>query len=281
MSMDNLLIETKNFIQDMKNPNTLRMTNCHVKTFKDYIRCNYDEHRDLIELSGKEMDTYLAGFYLKAKKADGKEYEPGTITNIMCSLNRYLKEMKYPYNIYSSQEFSHSRDVLYCKRKFLKQQGLGNFSHRSEVLSSDEIELLYEKNLLGASNPTALVNTIWLNFTCHFGLRGRQEHTNMLLGDVEIKVTSEGQEYLEFTERETKTRKGQPLDLRTHQPKIFSISSSDRCPVKLFKEFLSRRPQSELSSTSRMYLGVLPPSKFQNQQTWFKTQPMGKNTKYN
>ena len=42
MSINNLLAETKNFIEDMKNTNTLSMTKRHVKTFKDYNGCNYD-----------------------------------------------------------------------------------------------------------------------------------------------------------------------------------------------------------------------------------------------
>ena len=60
-----------------------------------------------------------------------------------------------------------------------------------------------------AGNPEALINAVWLNLCIDFGMRGRQEHTDMLFGDVTMKATSNGKQYLEYYERETKTRKGE------------------------------------------------------------------------
>ena len=53
-------------------------------------------------------------------------------------------------------------------------------------------------------------------------MRGRQEHQDMRFGDVEMKVTSDGLQYLEFTERETKTRKGDG-SARQFAPKMFAM----------------------------------------------------------
>jgi hypothetical protein len=55
-------------------------------------------------------------------------------------------------------------------------------------------------------NPKALVNTMWLNCTMHFGLRGRHELTQILWGDIVLKTDTSGVGYLEFHERSTKTR---------------------------------------------------------------------------
>lgn len=75
-----------------------------------------------------------------------------------------------------------------------------------------------------AGNPTAITNTLWLNFTMNFGLRGRQEHTQMQWGDVTLKKTTEGLQYLEFSsERLTKTRQGQKGATRSFPPKLFEI----------------------------------------------------------
>ena len=52
-------------------------------------------------------------------------------------------------NLVEDVEFKHSRDVLMSKRKLLKQQGKGNRENKAEILSKDEINILYEKNLLG------------------------------------------------------------------------------------------------------------------------------------
>ena len=66
-----------------------------------------------------------------------------------------------------------------------------------------------------------MTNSLWLNNTLHFGLRGRQEHTTMLWGDIELNVTAAGREYLTFTERATKTRNGVVSDPRQFKPKMF------------------------------------------------------------
>lgn len=57
----------------------------------------------------------------------------------------------------------------------------------------------------------------------HLGLRGRQEHSTMLWGDLELKTTngSDSKRYLEFTERATKTRKGLNDDPRAFKAKIW------------------------------------------------------------
>lgn len=49
-----------------------------------------------------------------------------------------------------------------------------------------------------SDNPQALLNLIWLNNGMFFGLRGRQDHLNMLWGDIQLKKTSAGKEFLEF-----------------------------------------------------------------------------------
>jgi hypothetical protein len=44
----------------------------------------------------------------------------------------------------------------------------------------------------------------------------------MLWGDVELNTTATGTEYLSFTERATKTRKGLTTDARQFTPKMFA-----------------------------------------------------------
>jgi hypothetical protein len=72
-----------------------------------------------------------------------------------------------------------------------------------------------------AGHPEALINAVWLNFCIHFGMRGRQEHTVMLFGDVTMKATSNGKQYLEYYERETKARKGEAGNIKAFAPKMF------------------------------------------------------------
>ena len=52
-------------------------------------------------------------------------------------------------------------------------------------------------------------------------MSGWQEHTDLLFGDVAMKATSNGKQYLEYYERETKTRKGEAGNIRAFALKMF------------------------------------------------------------
>ena len=126
----------------------------------------------------------------------------------------------------SSVVFERTRKVQ-SKQKELKEKG--NRPNASIVLTSDELNTLYEKGLLGTRNPEALLNTLWLNNTMHFGLRGCKEHRDMCWCDVKLKETADGKEYLEFNERQTKRRTGSDCrDIRAIPPKMFATDGSEK-----------------------------------------------------
>jgi len=58
---------------------------------------------------------------------------------------------------------------------------LGNKPKAAAALSDEEIQKLYTENILGATTPKSLLNTIWLNNSLHFGLRGTREQYNLRL----------------------------------------------------------------------------------------------------
>ncbi|CAC5412519.1 unnamed protein product [Mytilus coruscus] len=88
-------------------------------------------------------------------------------------------------------------------------------------------------------------------------MRSPQEHEDMKFGDIEMKVTSGGVQYLEFTERQTKTRKGEG-SARPFAPKMFETPDNPRCPVKTFKTYIKRRPTDSMKPDSKFYLSILP-----------------------
>lgn len=127
--------------------------------------------------------------------------------------------------------------VLLSKRKLFRQLGKGNREKIADPLTPEEIDLLYEKNLLGTGDPKSLMNVLYLNNTMHFGMRSKAEHVSLRLGIVQQKVTSTGEEYLEYRERSTKTRTGVTSESRSFAPKMFENRDNPRCPVLAYKEF--------------------------------------------
>ena len=57
----------------------------------------------------------------------------------------------------------------------------------------------------------------------HFGLRSCDEHQQMTLGDVQLIRNEDGTEYVEYSERQSKTRTGVELrNIRSVKPKAFA-----------------------------------------------------------
>ena len=68
-----------------------------------------------------------------------------------------------------------------------------------------QVDILNGQDLLGCSSSEALINTLWLNNTQFFELRGCQEHRAMRWGDVERKETADRTTFLEYNERQMRT----------------------------------------------------------------------------
>ena len=117
---------------------------------------------------------------------------------------------------------------------------------------------------------------MWFLCTQHFGLRGCQEHTTIRAKNFVVLRDINGCEYIEFLEDPTKTRQG---GLRPNQrvtnPKMFALGR-ERCPVRLFKRYLSKRPD-DLQNSRRFYL-TPKQNVFQTDEIWYTKNPMGKNT---
>ena len=107
------------------------------------------------KLELEKLDQYLKNFILSIRKADGHEYEPSTLRDIVSSFqteNLKGKNTNILYQIMNSStpEFKLSRDALKGKQKSLKKHGKGNKPNRTCPLKADEIDLLCKKGVLGA-----------------------------------------------------------------------------------------------------------------------------------
>ena len=224
------------------------------------------------------MNDYISAFIVKVRKQDGGEYEPTKLRSFISSFDRFLRKKNYPTTIIDGAEFRKTRDSLAAKQRELKKEGKGNKPKAARALTDEEVDILYGLNLLGSANGEALLNTVWLNNTQHFGLRGCQEHRDMKWGDVELKITADGLEYLEYNERQTKTRTGsQPKDTRTVKPKMFAVQGSERDPVLFYHQYASKRPDDMNNKDSPFYLAINHTKKPASGKPWFKSAPMGVN----
>lgn len=265
---------TNAFLAEMRNGNTVRKTKSDVGKFKNWL-LQQNEEREVGSIPSPELDLLLARFFMTAKKADGGEYEPDTLKSMQGSINRYLGEKGSTVNLIEDKEFKHSRDVLTSKRKYLRQQGKGNRPNQADPFTKEEIDMLYQKGLLGGGNAKSLSNTVFLNNSMYFGMRSRTEHEHLRWGDVELKTTSSGEQYLEYSERATKTRTGVNSDSRAFPPKMFEDKGNQRCPIQMYMLYAQKRPLNMKGDEAKFYVGI---NNKASSGEWFKNMAMGKNT---
>ena len=87
----------------------------------------------------------------------------------------------------------------------------------------------------------------------HFGWRGRQETYETQVGDLKFQTADDGTEYIVFYEGIVKTRQSGLTDKsRPVPPKVFA-TNTERCPIKIIRSYLARRPL-ELRKSGPLYL---------------------------
>ena len=190
------------------------------------------------------------------------------------SIDRYLRESNYEHSILNSRIFKGSRDVLESKARLLREKGLGRKPNKTNSLTRQEEDILWECGQLGDKTPKSIIATLWWQLTQHFGLQGRQEHHSMRVEDFFFRKDETGASYIVYTERITKTRQdGLHQKSRLQLPKMFE-TQTERCPVKLFQMYLSKRPVWMEKSGPFYLQPIVNPLT----NIWYKKAPMGINS---
>ena len=195
------------FIDRQENENTKKKTKYHVALFHKFLVLK-GKMRQLDELTPQEWNKFLSEFLIMVhKKEDNEEYEPNSLMAFFTSFEHHLKKKNYGLCLTKGVHFEQTRKGLQSKQRDLKRKGKGNKPNASATLSEEDIQVLYEKDLLGSSTAEALLNTVWFNNTIHFRLRGCKEHREMCWEDVKLCQTSTGQELFEIWFQQTLVQK--------------------------------------------------------------------------
>ena len=134
--------EITEYIEANKNVNTKKKTISDLKMFHRWCKTQ-DESRDILEIPPEELDQLMSLFFIKVRKQDGSAYEPGTLTGVQRSIDRYLRENRKSYSPISDRLFELSRSTLASRRKELRKDGKGRKPNKALGLTEDEVEQLY------------------------------------------------------------------------------------------------------------------------------------------
>ena len=141
--------------------------------------------------------------------------------------------------------------------------------------------LQYNCGELGSDTLSSMVNSLWFNNTLHFGVRaGGTEHRQLRWGDLQLCYDHDlKQKYIEFNERQTKTRTGEDVsNTRNEKPRMYAVPGDSRCPVAVYKKYADKRPEKMCSDDSPFYLATVT-NKYNpgENERWFLSQPIGVN----
>ena len=113
------------------------------------------ENRPVEHLQPIDLDTLFGHFLISVKKQNGEEYEPSSIRGFVSSLDRYLKESRYPHTIIKNNLFQHTNEALKAKMKALKAQGYGSKPNESDELTDLDIDKLFECGQIMDGDPSS------------------------------------------------------------------------------------------------------------------------------
>ena len=256
LNQERFTLATDNTIEELrngaKNINTSKSMSFWLSVWKTWcevksVALEIEKHEPA------ELNRLLEKFYAEVKNKNGQDYKPDSLSVMIAALDRHFKDKQYPLSIVKDREFHSSKQVLEGKAKLLRQAGHGKHPNKARNLTKEEV--LWKESKFRSTTPETLVNTMWWLLTQHFGLRGRQEHHDMKVYDFQLCKGNNGVEFVQFTEGQTKTRQG---GLHTKhcdfQPRMFAVGG-ERCPVALFKPFVSCQPQN-LKTTGPFYLSI-------------------------
>ena len=260
--------------ENCKNKNTVKATTTWITKYKRWAVA-LGEPEDLELLEPIQANDVLERYFCSVTKETGGQYEPASLCSIQAAIERYLREKNCRYSVMRDKELQGCRDVLEGKARFLRQElGMGKKPNKAESLSLEDEEVLWSCGQLGDTNARSLLNTVWFLLTQHFGLRGRQEHYVMKVGDFQLKKDDNGITFITFSESFSKTRQGGLRQKeRAVRPKMFA-TGNERCPVDYFLKFLSRRP-GHLQESGFLYLAVIDNP---TTETWYKCSRLGINS---
>jgi hypothetical protein len=103
---------------------------------------------------GKHLRTFLGGV---TRQDTGEKLQPTSLWSMFNSLKRRLRTNNRSLPEKENQE---TVTVLRAVSTTLKKEGFGNLPEKSDVLTPQQLDKMYENRALGVHNPRALQSSI-------------------------------------------------------------------------------------------------------------------------
>jgi hypothetical protein len=228
-------------------------------------------------LSNPDLSFALCRFIVEARKVDGSVYPPKTIRQLILLIQMYLQGEGRVVRFLMDSDFISVQNTLDNIMKRRAEEGLGLNVRRAEVISHQKEDVLWTSGLLGDSSPTVLLDTIVYLIGLHFALRSGDEHRTLSPGQLQIHSNDAGR-YLQYTEKISKNNRRGLKEYHVERKVVRAyedLTNTERCIVRIYEKYVSLCP--DLIPDGPFYL---QPLKKPQQDRWFSTVAVGRNTLY-
>ena len=187
---------------------------------------------------------------MEIRKHDGAEYPPDSLYQMCCALQREYNDMsggvfRNPVKIFDPADSSFFRlySVLDSKMAELQRKGLGFNTQQADPFTEDDENRLWESNMISLDDAQGLLYGAYFYNNLCFGLRAGDEHRDLQVEQYAF-VEEGGKEKLMFQGRLNKQYQGglKHRKIKPKQGELFAQPDNPRCPVQLFKKYLSLIP---------------------------------------
>ena len=110
---ENIQEEIESFVKEQTSENTTGKTFSDMKTFQRYLSSVNKGNVEVLDLPAGDLDHLLAKFFKSVRRINADDYEPGTLSGLQRSIQRFLSDGISPFNILVDKEFEMTRKVKF------------------------------------------------------------------------------------------------------------------------------------------------------------------------
>ena len=217
------------------------------------------------------------------RNKNGQLYNASSVLAMYTNLCRYLS-MNYEINM-KKPSFDNVRKIIKRKQEESSADGLVPGVLASKPLDKKDLAILIDKGLMSTKTPKGLLTLLIVKLQTGFGLRGGKELHDIHMNDISIHTTDEKVDYIELSQRVTKTRRELKASFNmAERPRIYPEESSSLCPVKAVEFYISKRPVGMNEENAPFFLNPITaltnstPLVASKKSIWYSKQRMGINT---
>ena len=261
------LLDPNDYLELNKNGNTRKNSDMALRQYERVMsrlsERGGEDFESLKEASVERLPYLLLKFLQSAKKSDGTVYAAGTINTIFNSLCNILSSRENePVNIKTDVQFKKVREMLKVQTTKSALEGRGTGCDAKRAVTKEHLSMGLQAGTIGRNAPKPLSTSAYLGAVLGWGCRTGAEchmiqNKDLIFGPVNKKTGVP--EWIELSERVTKTRTGNPGDERELVPRIFPDDEfPGTCYVRSLLEYQKRKTPAQRAADAPFFLNANP-----------------------